>query len=463
MNTPSETAYLPQTDRLGLLHRGISVVMVLILMVFLSVFVSQLEPKIGLVIMVVCTFIGGKRLLSPNIWPLIAITGYGAALSLFFPGPRPEIGTIIEHPLFVLDCILLTSLVQGGQSIRRQYLLLLGMLFISVIGAVGDWTGHDMTALLPFEMPDDDVVNVIILQQGNLVRIRGFFTEGGVLGAVAIGVATMIVMGACVMLKFRVSIRYAWFGLLSALGMGGAILLIAVTKSGFVMTAAGVFGFTAVFLISRNAHCRAIAILLLVASIVGGTAFLFLGPSTITSYLRGEIVASIDPRGMTRQDMGGHAGVLTRYKCWILAFNSIRQYPLGVGVYGLGSVIHSVGDVGFTREMRYFFSRDNFGLKNALANLIAQTGLPGLALLGYWLFVAFLGPIRTLLKDASLRSTFIAGIYGASAVSCIVFLFSCELYPSFAFLLVLKFHADAVAQACLPKPSPNNEAFELIA
>jgi hypothetical protein len=34
----------------------------------------------------------------------------------------------------------------------------------------------------------------------------------------------------------------------------------------------------------------------------------------------------------------------------------------------------------------------------------------------------------------------------------VVFLFSCELYPSLAFLLVLKFHADAIAQSCAKKP-----------
>ena len=358
--------------------------------------------------------------------------------------------------------MLMACLVQGGQSIRRQYLLLMGILIISLIGAVGDWTGHDMTALLPFELPDDEVVNVIILQQGDLLRIRGFFTEGGVLGAVSIGIATMVAIGAILMIRLRSSVRTAWIGLIGSAATGGAILLIAVTKSGFTMIIGGLLGFIAVLLFSRNPRCRTLAVIILVGSIVGGIGFMTVGPPTLTGYLRGEIVAAVNPSAMTRQDMGGHAGVATRYKCWILAFESVRQYPLGVGPYGLGSVIHDVGEVGFTHEMRYFFSRDNFGLKNALADNIAQNGILCIGLLCYWLWVAFAGPILSLLKDGSARSTFVAGLYGASAVACLFFLFSCELYPSFAFLLILKFHADAVAQACLKDPHPGCESLELI-
>ena len=454
--------YQPQTERLGLFHRGIGIALLSVLMIYLSVYVGQVDPKIGLVSAIVCLGIGGKRLLGASVWPLMAIIGYGAMMDVVVPGPKPDLGIVLEHPLFVLDCVLFAALVLGGQSVRRQYVLLLGILFISLIGAVGDTLGHDMTALLPFEMPDDAIVNTFILQQGDVVRIRGFFTEAGVLGAVSMGIATMLALGAVVLIRLRVSLRFAWFGLIGAACMGGAILCITVTKSGLVMVAAGCLGFVAVLLSSRNSRCRLLAVAIFAALIFGGAAFLVVGPPTLSSYLRGEIVAAVNPYAMTSADIASHSGVVTRYKCWLLAFTSLHEKPFGVGAYGLGSVIQGLGNAGLTHEMRYFFSRDNFGLKNALADLFVETGFPGIGLLLFWIFSAFIRPIRHCLLDGSGRSTLIAGLYGASAVSCLVFLFSCELYPSLAFLLVLKCHADAVAQACAPASEPDSEANELI-
>lgn len=462
MNTAVKPCYLPQTDRLGLLHRGIGIALLALLLVYLSVFVSQIEPKVSLIITAVAFMIGGKRLLNPAIWPLMAIVLYGGFLDVFFPGPKPDTGVVLEHPLFLLDCVMLAALVLGGQSVRRQYFLLLGILFISLVGAVGDRMGNDMTALLPFEMPDDAIVNTIILQQGDVLRIRGFFTEAGVLGAVSLGVATAVALSSLVLIRARVCVEYAWLGLACAASMGAALLCITVTKSGFVMLLSGCVGFGLVLLVSRNPRCRFIAVTLFATILIGGTAFLALGPAEITNYLRGELIAGINPYAMTSYDAAGHSGVVTRYKCWLLAFTSIRQFPLGVGSYGLGSVIAGAGSAGMTHEMRYFFSRDNFGLKNALANLIAQTGVVGVGLLGFWLWVAFLRPIRHALADASMRGTMIAGLYGASAALSLFFLFSCELYPSMAFLLVLKCHADAVAQACSQSQKESEESIELI-
>jgi len=462
MDTATATSYQPQTERLGLFNRGIGIALLSVLMVYLSVYVAQIDPKIGVITTVACVWIGGTRLLGSSVWPLMAIIGYGAVMDVMVPGPKPDLGIVIEHPLFVLDCVLFSALVLGGQSVRRQYVLMLGILFISLIGAVGDTLGHDMTALLPFEMPDDAVVNTLILQQGDVVRIRGFFTEAGVLGAVSIGIATMVAMGAVVLIRLRVCLRFAWLGLISAICMGGAILCITVTKSGLVMVAAGCLGFVAVLLCSRNTRCRFLAIAIFAGMILGGAAFLVVGPPTLSSYLRGEIVAAVNPYAMTSTDIASHSGVVTRYKCWLLAFASLREYPFGVGAYGLGGVIERIGSAGLTHEMRYFFSRDNFGLKNALADLFVQSGFPGIGLLSYWIFAAFIRPIRQCLRDGTARSTLIAGLYGASALSCLVFLFSCELYPSMAFLLVLKCHADAVAQACTPEPEPVPEEFQLI-
>ena len=258
-----------------------------------------------------------------------------------------------------------------------------------------------MTALLPFELPDDAVVNMIILQQGDVARIRGFFTEAGVLAAVSIGVSIIVAIGAMVLIRLRACVGLAWLGLLSALCMGGAILCITVTKSGFVMIAGGCTGFIAVLLFSRNHGCRSDGGRHSRDADPGRRGVPLRGPADDDGYLRGEMEAAVNPTDMTPDAQGGHSGTITRYKCWQLAFNSLRMYPMGVGSYGLGSVIQVGGGAGLTHEMRYFFSRDNFGLKNALANLIAQDGIVGIGLLGYWIMVAFIRPIRQHLADGS--------------------------------------------------------------
>jgi hypothetical protein len=460
---PPRATYLPQMDRLGLLHRGISAALTCLLMLYLSVYVSQIDPKLSLLTCAVCIMLGGKRLLTPAVWPLVAIVGYDALLSIIMPASKPEIGQVLAHPLFLLNCLLLTAVALGGRSVGQQYFLLLGMLVICLVGAVGDFTGHDMTALLPFKLPDDDpLMNILLTQGGDVLRIRGFFSEAGVLAAVSIGVMATVALGATVLLLNRSHTRLAWFGLICAVSMGAAILCITVTKSGFVMILAGALGFAAVLSASRNVQCRTFAVVVLGVVVIGGAGFLFLGPPTLTTYLRGEIAADLNPRDLTPGEMSDHSGVITRYKCWMLAFTSLQLRPFGVGAYGMGTVIQMTGDAGFSHEMKYYFNRDCFGLKNGLADLMVETGVTGLGLLFLWVWVALIRPLRSHLADGSFRSTLIAGVYGAAAVSTFAFLFSCELYPSVAFLLMLKCHADAVAHACMNDAESRTQSVELI-
>jgi hypothetical protein len=141
----------------------------------------------------------------------------------------------------------------------------------------------------------------------------------------------------------------------------------------------------------------------------------------------------------------GGSGLATRVECWKIAIYSVKYYPLGVGGWGVDSVVNRTTEIVPTPEMRYFFDQDMFGLKNALANLISQTGLVGIALLGGWLWWSFIGPAFRLLKNGTRTATLLAGLYGASAGLSAMLLFSCELYPCYALLLFFKLHADAIA------------------
>ena len=461
MNSPGSPTYLPQTARLGLLHRGISVALIILLTFYLSVFVTMADPKLSVLIAVFCLCIGGKRFLLPHIWPLLAIVAYKMALAIFIPGPRPEIGIALAHPLFDINCVLLAALVLGGQSVRRQHVLLLAILAVCFIGTVGDFLGHDMTAMLPFQMPEDDYFDKVTQFGGDIARIRGFFPESGVLGAVSLGFATILGLGALSLIKLRACVRYAWVALIGAVAMGGSIFCLTVTKSGMTMIASGVLGFIAVLFAVRNLRCRAVALIICLLVTACGWAFMAVGPPSLTTYLSAEAEGVIYP-DVLRADMATHAGTVTRLKCWQLAFASIHRYPLGVGPYGLGPVVSEMGQSGFTSEMRLGFSQDIFGLQSALANLIAQTGIIGLGLLSYWLFIGFVLPICHYLKDGSTAGAMIGALYGASAVACLGFLFSCDFYPSVAFLVILKFHADAIAQACTREDQDSGEALELI-
>jgi hypothetical protein len=150
---------------------------------------------------------------------------------------------------------------------------------------------------------------------------------------------------------------------------------------------------------------------------------------------------------MTLQDQTGQSGggLATRVECWKLALVSVEYYPCGVGGWGLDNVLNRTTAVAPTEEMRFFFDNEMFGLKSALANLVAETGLVGVSLLGFWLWWSFLAPAFRHLRSGTRTETLLAGLYGASAGLSVVFLFSCELYPSYALLLFFKLHADAVA------------------
>jgi hypothetical protein len=440
--------FVPHAERLQLFETLVTFGLMLVLLFCLSVYVISLPVKAMVMLITACLFLNRETTFTSGVWPLLAIPLYGAAVSWVFPCWRPDIWTILERPLFTVLCVLLVSVVLSNAGDWRHRILAFGIMAVCLVGAVGDTLGYDMMSLLPFTMPDDAYFEQVTMDKFGAARVRGFFPESGVLGAVSLGLATSVALGAWVLISRRRN-SGAIVALVAALGFAAAMLGLTLTKSGLFMAAGGLAGFLGFLAVGRNRSCRLTAIIGSLAAVLILGAVLA-APGDLGSYFRSEL-----GNGLTLQDQTGQAGggLATRVECWKLALYSAVYYPGGVGGWGVDNVLNRTTEVVPTPEMSFFFDRDMFGLKSALANLVAQTGLVGISLLGFWLGSGFLAPAFRHLKSGARTDTLLAGLYGASAALSLVFLFSCELYPSYALLLFLKLHADAIA-ARVRAPSP---------
>jgi hypothetical protein len=214
------------------------------------------------------------------------------------------------------------------------------------------------------------------------------------------------------------------------------------------MMSAGAAAFLLRLLLSRDGSFRVASIGAMVVAVIGAAVFLVAAPSNLTSYFKGEIVSVANLFTGNGSPQGGHDGMYTRIQCWKAAFYTIEYYPFGVGPWGLGSVLDKTSGVRLTHEMQFFFDEDVFGLKNAMADLMMETGIVGLGLLTLWLWYGLLIPARKYYAIGTRVGILVAAMYWACASLSVALLVSCELYPCLAMLVIFKFHADAVANAC---------------
>jgi hypothetical protein len=429
----------PHDQRLAIFETAVTLALIGVVVFCLSVYVISLPVKGMLMLAIPCLYLNGSKSFSAEVFPLIAVPLYGAAVSCVFPAERPDVSTVMERPLFMVLCVLMISVVASKPELWRHHLVGFGILLVSLIGVIGDATGHDMLALLPFQMPDDPHFDQLTSYSGGAARIRGFFPESGVLGAVSLGVAVCLCLGESTRL-FKSTM--AKFTLALALIIGLTTLGLTLTKSGLVMVAGAIAGFLAVLAISKHPLGRVIAVI----GAIGAAAF-FVGllclPGDLGSYLRSEVGTLVNLQ--QKSGLSGGTGLATRLECWKLALVSLGSYPLGVGGWGLDRVLSETTYVVPTPEMRLFFDQGMFGLKCALANIIAETGFVGIGLLTYWIWQNFLKPARLLLRSGSFHESLLAGFYVAMASASLLFLFNCELYPTGALLLFFKCYADALA------------------
>jgi hypothetical protein len=254
-------------------------------------------------------------------------------------------------------------------------------------------------------MPDETYFEQVTMDKFGAARIRGFFPESGVLGAVSLGVATSIALGSWVLIAQRRN-PGAMVALIASILIGVIMLGLTLTKSGLFMVAAGLAGFLVLLAIGRNFACRMTAVVGSVAAVIIFAALLA-APGDLGAYFREELGNALTLQDQTGQSGGGLA---TRVECWKLALYSVAYYPCGVGGWGADNVLNRTTAVVPTAEMNFFFDRDMFGLKSGLANLVAQTGLVGISLLGYWLWRSFITPAFQHLKSGATTETLLGAV-----------------------------------------------------
>jgi hypothetical protein len=448
----STTTSIPVTAGLGpeevlghstiLLRRLLQGLGVAVLLGMLALYIPGLPPKL---LIVACLGIGlfiRRDLFDRGVWPLVAICLYSVAMSAAFSGYVPGMLDIFQNPGFQLLGVLLLWGCLRGCGVTGLLALLYACLAISFVGAVGDLLGHDMTQLLPISAPDDEFFDAITSTSSGEARVRGFFPEASILGAISVSFSFVAMASSLILARMKSS---GWACLAVAISGLSMLAFLGVTlaKTGIVMFVLGMLGFAVVNLWfgSWGARTRMLAMLAVV------TAFslaVVMSDTSLGGYLREEAEGVPIPKIGTSSGKVG-AGAQTRVTSWKLAWVNLKAHPFGVGHWGLSATVSAATGITPDAEMLFWFQRDNFSLKCALANVIAETGLVGMGLLAFWMFANFVAPAFAWRKRFGSEHLGVAGLYAACMFISLGLFVTCELYPYLAFALLLKMVADAVA------------------
>jgi len=433
------------------LNLFLSYALIPVLIVVMSTYVGGVRPKAFIIICIILAIIiGFKSLVSFKIAPLLIIPIYEAIISIIFPGNKPPTLEILHDPLLAIFSLLVVYVCVVGRSVFVHHIVFIGILSLSLIGSLGDLLGHNMVDLLPFPMPTDSYFDAVTEYSDGISRIRGFFAESGVLGAAVTANGFALLVGSYIC--YRYNRREGYYYLLSflfALFVTFSIIVMTVTKSGITVFLAGLASLCIAPVLSPLKKYRNMSVFGFLAVV----SFLFLlfmiAPENQRLYFEDEFHIAQDLLDGNVSLEQQSTGMATRLIGWKLAGNVLEYYPMGVGIYGLGSVLDKVGENELTSELRTFFSKNNFGLKNTLANTISHCGYIGVILLILWIIFNFIHPSLICNVHKSFIGVANGGLYIASAVMSMMLLASCELYPGLALLLFLKSYADSVAKKTL--------------
>lgn len=413
-----------------------------ILGLLLAMPVITLHGSLHLVLLIACAVVLGRELLEPGIWQLCALGGYALLIGAFYVDGFGEWLEINSQQMRQVSMLLLAFVALRGASLSEIHALFAFILVTAVVGALGEMAGLNMHALLPSKVMEQEYYKDAMFLAGGVQRFRGFFTESSILLAVTTSFGFVAAIGA---LAVKGRGRFV-----AAAAIGGTIavaILWAVTlaKTGLVIALAGCVGVAAAVLLNlRRKHLPLLIIGgVITVLLVATTAFLL--PASVKDYLAEDAAALPLALEGNRAVEASSSGLLTRIECWRLALETVRRFPLGVGFFGIEHSYFTSRNVTLTGELVTMFRLGIFGLKNTIANVLAQTGVPGATLLVAALWQAFIRPLRAARRAGVRLPAGPAAVYLASFCISVVFLASCETYYWMALLAVLKCYADAVA------------------
>ena len=425
--------------------------------------IVTLQGGFYLVLLIACVVLLGRKILEPGIWQLCALGAYALIVGAFYVDGLDEWKEINSQQMRQIAVMLLAFCAMRRVPVSEMHAFFAFVLLVAVAGVIGEMRGLNMHDVLPAKIAQQEsYIDVGFLNDGEQ-RYRGFFTESSVLLATTTGYAFIAILGALALWRHA---RSRVFLAVSAAGCTLCILfLLAVTlaKTGLVLALGGSAGY--VLAVLRYAPRRRFLGLLggaAVAAVLLAAAVAAL-PAAKQEYFLNDL-RSLRPalEGNSKLEATSSGGLLTRVECWRIALVTVRQHPLGVGLFGVGEVYGENSHISLTGELKYLFSLDIYGLKNALANVLAQTGLPGVALLLGSLWQCFVRPLRLAARRGELLGSGPAGVYLAAFFMTLLFLATCESYYWMAFLIVFKCYADAVLREreAYDAASSNEDDFE---
>ena len=413
----------------------------------LAVPIISLPGGVHLLLLGGCAFLLGRRLVEPGVWPLGALAIYTLFIGALHVGGFDDWKEINSAQMRQLSVMLLAFFAMRRATMRELHIFFAAILLIAAVGVAGEMRGIDMQGFLPAKGALQEYYTDTGFLNDGAQRFRGFFTESSILLATTTGFAFITALGALASWRYSPGRVFLAATALTAGLLMLFLLGVTLAKTGLVLVIGG--GFGCALALVRCAPPRKTVRLLgcaVVAAAVAVGAFLLL-PVAKQEYFINDVRALPSAlEGNSKLEATASGGLLTRVECWRIAAQAVWQHPLGVGFYGVPDVVAESNHISLTAELRYLFGLGIYGLKNALANILAQTGLPGLGLLGLAFWQLFLRPLRLAARRGEPLGLGPCSVYLAGFFMALLFLATCETYYWMAFPVVLSCYADSVTR-----------------
>jgi hypothetical protein len=376
---------------------------------------------------------------------LAIISTYHVILALFYSHTSESFYHTNSAEFRQVAVMMLTVwLFQRIEWTTARIILALALLS-SLAGALAEHAGINLQTFIPDRLRDLSISNDTLYYVGGIKRLRGLFREASALLAASTMFTTLLLTGQVFSRKRSFRPDYLGAGLCCfAIIAQGGIYAIVLSKSGLVIAACAMLG-AFIFAIFRGSKREK-----KIALLGSGVALFCLGsialvlPSTLRSYLQEEFSAipyAIHGEWKLIPDSGGLA---TRTQLWLLSLDILHRAPWGVSINGIPEYAYSSNWITLTPEMKNMFPAGNFGMKNTLANVIAQTGAPGLLLLGCFLYFGF--KPRKALRHFGINPIAGAALAGAS----IAYMATTEVYYNWAIVAAASGVAGIIFQSLVP-------------